>query len=164
MSTNVVNQSPYLRTTREFPEEIYLLSVETNRSYLDIAQAVNDRTIGIFPTTRPAITGESWILQGGNRRQQTLRQVYTFTTSADIPIGFKFGSINQFSNCHGTFTDGTNYYGAVYAGSTAIAGQLTFFLFADAGSTSTDLIRFVVGAGAPAITQGIIVLEWLSAT
>jgi hypothetical protein len=154
MSTNVVNQVAFLRTSREFPEELRQLSVETNKSYIDIAAAVNSRVIGIYPTTRSAITGESWFLNN-NQRQQTLRQVYTFTTTASITHGIPITNPSQFTNCFGSYTNGTNSFGLIFGTSVAIAGQISFYL------TSTQII-FLVGAGAPALTSGTIVIQWLS--
>ena len=128
---------------------------------MDTANAVNNRIISIFPTNRPAINGENWFVEK-NQRQQGLRQVYTFTTTADISIGFKFSKVNRFSRFFGTYTDGTNWYGLIPATSVAIPGQIGFFIFQDVTSTATDQIRFTLGAGAPPLTSGTIVLEWLS--
>lgn len=154
MSTEVINNSPYLRTTRNFPTDPQALSVENSRSYLDTAEKVNDRIIGIFPTNRPAITGEGWFLT--SRKQQSLRQIYTFTATGNIPHNLNWQSVSQISlRSYGTFTDGTNWYGAIYASNTAIAGQVSFYV------TSTNIV-VVAGAGAPTITSGTIDLEWLS--
>lgn len=159
---NVVNQVAYLRTTRNFPyEDPKQLSVEVNKSYVDIANAVNSRTIGIFPTNRPAITGESWFLVN-NQRQQSLRQVYTFTTTSDIPIGFKISSISEFSRFEGQFLSVTSWYGLIPASNIAISGQISFYIVVDGTSTTSDLIRFAIGAGSPVLTKGKIILEWLS--
>lgn len=159
---NIINTVPYLRTTREFPEEIKLLTVEANKAYVDTANAINVRTIGLYPTSRPALTGESYFLQG-NRKQQTSRQVYNFTTTADIPIGFKASSVDFFAPSEGKYTDGlTGWFGVIQTSSTAIAGQLGYFIFIDAGSTTTDLIRFTVGAGSPPVSKGFIELRWIS--
>ncbi len=151
---NVVNQVAYLRTSREFPENASDLTVEINRAYVDIANAVNNRTISIYPTNRPAITGESWFLIK-NQRQQTFRKVFTFVSTASINHQIQVPDINQFTRCFGSYTDGTSSFGLIYATSVAIAGQISFYL------TSTQII-FEVDAGAPALTQGRIVLEWLS--
>lgn len=155
MQSNVVNQVAYLRTSREYPNEVVDLSVEVNKSYVDIAAAVNVRTIGIYPATRPAITGETFYIS--NQKQQTLRQIYTFTSTASIPHGLiKFYStIPYMTKMYGQFTDGTNWYGLPAATNTAIAGQITFYI------DNTNII-FVSGGGAPTLTRGIIVLEWLS--
>lgn len=152
-----MNQVAYLRTTREFPKELDQLSVESNKAYLDVANAVNSRTIGIFPTNSPAITGESWFIT--NQRQQTLRQVYTFTTTA--PITHNVNGLHgitpiNFTRPFGTYTDGTNGYGLIFGSNVAIPNQISFYL------TTTQII-FVLGAGAPALTSGRITLEWLSA-
>ena len=161
MSTNVVNHVAYLRTSREFPLDPKELTLEIDKAYVDTANAVNNRTISIFPTNRPAINGENWFLVN-NQRQQGFRQVYTFTTTADIPIGFKFSKVNRFTRLFGTYTDGTNWYGLIATTSVAIAGEIGFFIFQDVASTTSDLIRFTLGGGAPALTSGTIVLEWLS--
>jgi hypothetical protein len=155
MSTNVVNLVPYLRTSREFPEDLRQLTIEVNKAYVDTANSVNNRTISIFPTTRPAINGESWFL-AGNQKQEALRQVYTFTTTTSINHGIMVIDPNQFTNkCGGSFTDGTDSYGLMFATPTTIAGQITFYI------TAMQIV-FVVDVAAPALTAGRIVLEWLS--
>src|SRR5580692_4887231 len=123
MSINVVNQAPYLRTSRNFPEEAQPLSVELNRSYVDIASKVNDRVIGIFPTTRPAVTGESWFYNA-NERQQTIRQIYTFTAAGNIAHGINTATIAGFTRIFGTFTDGTNFYPLPYVDVVAANNQV----------------------------------------
>ena len=154
MTVKVVNQMPYLRTSRDFPEDITQLRVQLIKSYIDIAYAINNRTISIFPTTIPAITGESWFLTE-NKRQQTFRQVYTFTTTTAIDHGIKDITPDRFSRCFGSYTDGTNGYGLIWGTNVAVAGVITFYL------TSTQIV-FSLGAGAPALTSGRITLEWLS--
>lgn len=154
MTSNIVNQVAFLRTTRNFPEDPHQLCVEINKSYVDIAGAVNSRTIGIFPVNRAAQDGEQWFIKN-NQRQQGFRQVYTFTAAGAIPHNLNFNTIALFTKPFGSYTDGTNYYGAIYAGSVAIAGQVTFYI------TPTN-IMVVRDPGAPVITSGIIVLEWIS--
>jgi len=155
MSSNVVNAMPFLRTSREFPEDVHELAAQLNKSYVDIANVVNDRIIGLFPVNRPAITGERFYLNAPT--QQTLRQVYIFTATTAINHGIGFVIPGQFTKCSGSYTDGTNTYGLFFASSVAIAGQITFYV------TTTQII-FLVGAGAPALTSGRIILEWLSVT
>lgn len=152
-NANIINSAPYLRTSRDFPEDPKPLLVEINKSYIDIANAVNNRTISIFPTTRPAITGESWYLIN-SIRQQSLRQVYIFTTLAPINHGIKISQIDRFTAKYGDWTDGTNFYGLLAATIPGIANQLTFYV------TSTQII-FVNNSGL-VLTQGNIVLEWLA--
>ncbi len=151
MSSNIVNQAAYLRTSRDFPQEAKQLSVELSKSYIDTANSINVRIIGIFPTTRPSITGEGWFLVN-NQKQQTFRQAYVFTTTANIPHNIKTDNIYNFSRCWGVYYDGTNWNGIIFANSAGIAGQLTFYL------TSSNIV-FV---GAATIVKAQIVLEWLS--
>ncbi len=153
---NIANQVAYLATSREFPEEGRELTVHLNKSYSDIANAVNARTIGIFPTNRSAITGESWFIFQ-NKRQQSLRQVYTFTSTANIPHGLSLERIDYFTRNFGEFTDGTNWYGIIHGTDQIIPGQLSFYV-------SPTQIVFVNAGGVavPILTKGIIVLEWIS--
>jgi hypothetical protein len=154
MSSNVANQVAFLRTSREFPTEPDVLKIELNKAYIDIANVVNSRTIGLFPVNRPAQNGESYFIRN-NLRQQGFRQVYTFTTTAPIPHNLNLTQIDYFTSNFGEFTDGTNWYGLNPGSNVAIAGQITFYL------TPTN-ITFLTGAGAPALTKGIIVLSWIS--
>lgn len=156
MSTNIVNQNSFLRTSRNFPEEAQPLAVEVNRTYLDIAEKMNSRTIGVYSTMRPAQNGETWYID--NRGQKGFREVYSFTTTGNIAHGINFTGVVFISPLsYGTVTDGTNWYGAIYASNVAIAGQVSFYV------TNTNIV-VLAGAGAPAITSGYINLEWISQT
>lgn len=150
---NVVNTVAYLRTSRNFSTDPDNLVGELGKSYIDTALAINERTIGIYPKNRPAITGNAWYLSG--LKQQTLRQVYSFTTTANIPHGITLNQISSIVRSYGNYTDGTNWYGIISGSNVAIIGQLSFYLSAN------DII-FLSGVGAPALTSGTIVLEWLS--
>jgi hypothetical protein len=159
MLQNVVNSTPYLRTTREFPfDDIRQLAFEVNKSYLDIASAVNNRVIGIFPTSRPAVTGETWFFDR-NLKQQSFRQVYTIGTITELTTSINHGipasDVTYFTKCYGSYTDGTNWYGLYFAGMTTIVDQITFYI------TPTQIIINKSNTS-PALTKAIIVLEWIS--
>lgn len=152
---NIVNQSPYLRTSRDFPEDSHQLSVELERTYIDIAGRVNDRIIGIYPTNRPAVTGSSYYLSG-QTRQQELRQVYTFTSTSSITHGINVIDPSQFTLCYGSYTNGTNSFGLIFGNSGGtIPNNISFYI------TSTQIV-FQVDAGAATLSSGTIVLSWLS--
>lgn len=152
--TNIVNRSPYLDNDRTFPKDADLLSRELDRAYVETAQAVNDRTIGIYPANRPSITGNAWYPT--SKKFQSLRQIYPFTTTANIPHEIDLNIVEYMGNCFGSYTDGTNWYGIPFSDSVSpVAGQLNFSL------DGTNIL-FGVGAGAPAVTKGIIVLEWIT--
>lgn len=151
----LTNASPYLRTSRSFPEDLHQISIELNKAYVDTALCVNQRTIGIFPSFKPAITGETFYFDK-NSRHQGLRQIYTFTTYASIPHGIDFDNVNIFSRNYGEYTDGTNWYGLISGTSVLISGQLVFYV------TPTHIVFVQDGSQPGPLTNGIVVLEWLS--
>lgn len=154
--TNPINsQGPYIRTSRHFPEEPQPLAVELNRSYVDIANHINQRTIGIFATQKGVVTGESWYLSGQNK-QQTLRIVYTFTAAGNIAHDINLAQIVSFTRIYGTFTNGTVWYPLPYVDVTAANNQVSVVV------NATNIVITRGGGSPPAITSGIVVLEWLS--
>jgi hypothetical protein len=157
MSSNFVSSAPYIRTSRKFPTQDKELQIELDKSYIDVASAINKRTIGIFPINREAITGESWYVSNKGR-QQSIRRVYDFTSATTFPIPHQldYDSIERFVRLFGTYTDAANnWYGIIGGTSVAIAGQISFYI------TPTNLV-FLTGAGAPVMTRGSVVIEWLS--
>lgn len=153
---NIINQVAFLKTSREFPADIGQIANILTRSYVEIANSINDRTIGLFPSNRPAITGNAYYVYK-NQKQQSLRQTYVFTTTTSMPHQIDFNQVSYIGTMYGQFTDGTNWYGLIPGTNVAggIAGEIVFYL------DSTNII-FIVGAGAPALTKGIIVIEWIS--
>jgi hypothetical protein len=156
MSSNVVNQVAFLRTSREFPEDLHQLCVESNKSYVDTANAVNVRTIGIFPANRPAITGNSYFLS--SNRQQSLRQVFPFgaiSSGASLSIPYTIMGIQQFSAIYGTcITDAPDNRPIPYASVTVDANIELEVTFSN--------IVITAGSGGANILSGIIIIEWLS--
>lgn len=155
-NTNIT-KSIFLRTSNAFPDDnIEELSNELTKVYLDIANAVNSRTVALYPVRKSAETGESWYITN-NRRQRTLRKVLKFTATTplnhEIPLIEKGQVFCELSNYVDAST--TNTYGLIYATTIPIAGQISFYV------TLTQII-FNVGAGAPLLDSGIIVLKWLS--
>lgn len=154
MSSNFTQNAPYLRTSREFPEDsMQSLTVEINKSYVEIANAVNNRTIGLFSKNRPTITGESWFIN--SNAQQTIRQIYTFTAKGNIPHGINTSRIGGFVRIYGTFTDGSVWYPVPYVDHQNINHQVEI-------SVNSANIVINSGAGAPTISSGFVVLEWIS--
>ena len=154
MSSNVVNSVAYLRTSRDFPEEPQALRMELNKSYIDSANAINSRTIGLFPTNRPAINGEEWFITAS--KQQGQRQVYTFTGAGSIAHGITVSNISGFTRIYGTVKDSSgNWYPLPLVSSTDVTAQISLQV------TSSSI---VIAAGADTITiaSGYVVLEWLA--
>jgi hypothetical protein len=154
--SNLIQQNPYLREQRQFPyDDLRMLANQSDQAYIDIARAVNARVIGNYPINLFAVTGEKYYLQGQPKPQQVLRQVYQFSSTGNIAHGINTSTVTAFINCYGEYTDGTNFYGAIYGSSVAIAGQISFYI------TPTNIV-VLGGAGAPSITSGLIVLSWIS--
>lgn len=154
MSSNVVNTMPYLRTSREYPQDdVHLLSVELSRTYIDVALAINDRSIGIFPTKRSAITGNNYFFT--TQRQESQRQVYTFSSFGNIAHGINLNRIYGFIHIYGTFTDGTVWYPIPYVNQVNANNQVSIVV------NATNIV-ITAGAGTPpSVTQGFVVLEWI---
>lgn len=157
MSIKVVQQSPYLRQQRNFPDDnIQALTIEIDRAYVDTAQKVNDRIIGLFPTNTPIATGEQWFLSGQSARQQTLRQIYTFTAAGNIPHGINLAQIAGFTRIWGTFTDGASWYTLPWVDTVSATNQVNVLV------NATNIVITAGGGTPPSITSGFVVLEWLS--
>lgn len=155
--SNFLQQAPYLRDQRSFPNDnIQVLTVEIDRAYVDIAAKVNNRTIGLFAIGNAMVTGEQWYTSGSATKQQTLRQLYQFTGAGNIAHGLNFVSITAFTRIYGTFTDGSVWYPLPYVDVSSAANQINVVV------NSTNIV-ITAGAGSPpSITSGYVVLEWLS--
>jgi hypothetical protein len=155
MSSNVRTQSSFLRSQWQFPDDNpQALAVQMDRAYIAIANSVNEREIGLFPTSMPVQNGKIWFVDS-SKRQAGLCQVFTFTGTGNIAHNINLSSLAGFTCCYGSFTDGTNWYGAIFGSNVAIAGQVSFYI------TPTNIV-VLGGDGAPSITSGTIILEWRS--
>jgi len=155
MASNIANQSPYLRTSREFPKDIDQLTDTLNKIYLDIANGVNARTIGTFPTNKPVIIGDAWFI--GGHKFQALRQIYEITGTGPIAHRIDLTSIKAFTHIYGTFTDGTNWYPLPFVSVVDVTNQVNLYV----GPTNIQ-VTGGGGAGQPAVVSGFVVLEWIS--
>jgi hypothetical protein len=155
--SNVINNSPFIRTSRSFPQEADKLSKEVDQTYVDVANAVNQRTIGIYATTKPSVTGNGYFISG--QRQQSLRQLYTFGAIAagatlNIPI-LKY--LSPYVHIYGVALTTSNSLPLPYASTTA-NGNIELLVV----SGASPVIRIIVGSASPAIVSGYVVIEWLS--
>lgn len=155
--TTPIQYSPYLPQQRNFPNDsLQSLTVEIDNSYIEIALKVNEKENALYPIGNPIVTAQLWYLMGQSQKQQSLRQVYTFSSTGSIAHGINFSSVAFISpKCFGSFTDGINWYGASFGSNVAVAGEVNFYV------TSSNIV-IQAGAGVPAITKGYIVLEWIS--
>jgi hypothetical protein len=157
--------APYLPRQRNFPSNNPEgLALEIDKAYVDIAARVNVKTNGLFAVNYQVTTGEQWYLNGQPKKQQTLRRVYSFGaiaagTELDIPIGIT--GYTQFTRIYGTvITTMPDYRPLPYVDPITLTTGMGVLVGPVAGVQS---IRIVVGATAPSVTSGLVVLEWLSA-
>jgi hypothetical protein len=153
---NFINRSAFLRTSRNFPPDIDQLAIESDRAYIDIARNVNNRTIGIFTVNRASVGGENWFINQ-NKRQQNLRQVYTWSdTNLIIPHGINLFTLTNFVRIWGTFFDGTNWQTLPYVDVVNVNNQINVKV------NSTNIV-ITKGAGTPpACMNGLVTIEWIS--
>ena len=152
---DVTNNAPFLRSTRLFPQDVKQLTVEVDRAYIDIANSVNAKTNGLFATSKPTVTGESWYIRG-TKQQQGFRQVYNFTSAGNIPHNLDLTKIGPFVRIYGAFTDGSVWYPLPYVDVVASNRQV---------SVTVDAANIIIDEGGPpgpTISSGTIVLEWLA--
>lgn len=161
MSSNIPNVTPFLRSSRFFPDKNpQALSVQIDRAYLETAAAVNARTIGIFPTNGSVVTGETFYLQGPSsssmgQKSQGLRQTYEFTGFTAFNHNINTQSLIIPYTLKGFFTDGTNYYPLPYVDGATATNNVGL-------SLSPTQVLFTTGATAPTPTYGIVIVEWVS--
>lgn len=156
---NDILKAPFLRTSRNFPEDPKLLQSEINRSYVDIARGVNNRTIGFFVSNKSIANGEQWFINK-NSRQQGLRQVFKWDdNNLTIAHGIDFDSLTNFIRIYGsffgTFAGGATFWCPLpYVDATNVTNQIMIQV------NSTNIV-ITKGATAPAVSKGTLVLEWL---
>jgi hypothetical protein len=161
MNTNLLTRTPYLRTSRKFPMEQEKLPIELENAYIEIASAVNFRTIGIFPSNKPIITGESWYTTSA--RQQTLRKIYSFGaiasgTELDIPLNYTdFTLLTKITAS--VVTNVPDYRPIPFVDPVTATNGMEILVGTVAGILQ---IRIILGATAPPVVSGIAVIEFLS--
>lgn len=153
MSSKVFNPAPFLREQRKFPEQAQPLSVEIDRSYTDIANKMNARTIGMHVISQPLANGEKWVEDG--RINAGFRQVYRFTGPGSFPHNLTLSSIQSITKISGTFKDaGGTWYPLPFVSEISATNQISVVV------NAADIV-ITAGAGAPpTISTGVITLEW----
>lgn len=154
--TDFFNKTPYLRTSRGFTRNPENLLTQLDKTFEETALAVNERTIGIYPTNKPAVTGNTYFVSR-NEKQQSLRRIYPFTSAAlSFNHGINLNEISGLVNIYGTATDGTNWYTLPHVDVTNANNQISITI-------NTTQVVITLGAGTPpSITSGYVVIEYLS--
>lgn len=152
-SAPINSTSAYVNTSLYFPDDFNEFRVIFIQDRQRIAYAINVRDIGIFDTT-PTLSGEQWPdPSNAQNTKQPYRKMFFFS---DASLNFAHGISGLVSCTHiyGTATDGTNFFPIPFVSTTAIANQIQLLV------TPTNIV-VTKGGGAPAITSGTIVLEYL---
>lgn len=145
------SESPYLPISYDFSNAPESLPSQLNSTYSSIALRLNNREISIYDLNEN-LTGQKWTnVNNLQVPRQTFRKVFEFTAAGST--AHNISSLTQVIG-YGQYTDGTNFYGVIHGSNVAIAGQVSFYV------TPVNLV-ILSGAGAPAITSGVIVLEFL---
>lgn len=155
--SSITNNVPYLSTTRSYPEEPTKLRNELTRSWTELSNTINQRTIGIFDGAQ-IITGEQWgTAADGETKKQSVRQIYYFGAVAAggsevIPHGF--ATISMITKLFGSVvTAAPDFRPLPYVALTA-SNQISLLC-------DNTNITVSVGSGSPNVTSGVVVLEAL---
>lgn len=150
--------APYLQTSVFFPDEFDEFRVKFLGLYRDISSNVNVRQIGIFDL-QTFLSGERWFTTGDpQKKRQTFRKVFELGAIAPGAVSTTahgLTGVTAYTHIYGTaITSVVDYRPIPFASTNAVTDQIMVL---------TDAINLNVfnGATAPAITSGIIVLEFL---
>jgi hypothetical protein len=151
-------QAPFLVTSRKFPQDKVDLESVLTKSYIEIAQAVNNRTISLYETIQ-TVTGNRYFNNGDQQnRRQSFRKIFSFgsiASGASRTMIHGISEITSFVQIYGTCrTDSPDSRPLPYVSITNVNEQI------QVNVTSSQII-ISNGAGANNILDGIIVLEYL---
>lgn len=170
MSTNTPGsiQAPFLPTSLRFPLDPTELQTTQSKAYIDIAQAVNRRSIGIFNTIQVVTGDQYYSLQNNDihkpiQFRQSYRMLFVFgPIAAGVTITISHGIagivelVNSYGNC---ITDisvipNAKYEPIPFVSATDVTQQVEFYM-------NDTIITIVNGAGNNNILSGTIIVEYL---
>ena len=160
-------RQPYLKVQWMFPnDELRSLSSQIDKAYIDIAQKVNSRIIGIYPQNKQVVTGSRWYLDGFTSPLQVLREVIVFpaiASGAFLNINTNIQNEVSFTYIGGVaaLTTGTDWRPVPYVDPATLDHSMTVLIEPNPVGAKQS-VKLVLGAGAPDISGAYIVIEWLS--
>jgi hypothetical protein len=159
--------SPFVPTYRQFPtDDARNLERQLTNFHLQTNTAVNQRTIGNFelysppvaaPSNAPAPSipdGERWFPATGQTRLRDGHRLVVQVSDSVLTVIHNITVINLVTRLYGTFFDGTLWQTLPYVDVVAAANQIKL-------SVSSTQIIVTKGAGAPSISSGVVVLEFV---
>ena len=161
--------SPFLPTTRVFPEDISQLLIVLTNIYSSIAQAVNQREISSF-NLNEQLNGQNFYNPANIQiPRQCFRQCFLIgsispgssfvispSASTPTPTDITLG-VHMYG---GIITDVPDYRPLPYVDVTAVTNQVSVTVTQDSVTLQTT-ITVKNGSTAPSITSGYLVLEYL---
>lgn len=152
------SESPYLPVSLKFDDKFDVLIPQLLRMYSSIAYRLNNREISIYDL-QERITGQKWTDSTNLQTpKETFRIVLEFAAiapGATLNIAHGINTIAQFTKIYGTCITATPDFRPIpYASATAVNQQIEVNV--DAAN-----VNIINGAGAPNISSGLIVLEYL---
>jgi len=149
----ILQKSPYLDTQITFEEDV---EVTLDKAYVDIANRVNERTIGLHAINTQVITGNKYFLSNQTQSVQSLRQIYLFTAAGSYNHGIDTTQIIDFVTISGTLYDGTNWYPLPVVSTSGFTNQVSLRV------TPTQIIITTGGGSPPPISRVRVYLEWIT--
>lgn len=159
MSVSVFNTgSPYLVTSRKFPQDKIELESTLTKAYTEIAQTINARTIGLYEVI-PVVTGNRYFNDGDpQNRRQSFRKVFNLGAVAAGATATITHGIKNLITCvmiYGTCeTNAPDFRPIPYTSVTNVNEQIQI-------NVTATQITVMNGAGGANILNGIIILEYL---
>jgi hypothetical protein len=159
MSYGPVTPVPsFLATTETFPKDNSQLLTKLTNVYSNIANTMNVREVAIYDLQRLS-TGQKFFNPSDTQNlRQTFRTVYrigSVAPGASLSVAHGISGLTAFTRMYGTLiTNVVDHRPLPYVDITNVTNQV---------SLRADGTNFYVsnGATAPAITSGIVILEYL---
>lgn len=155
------SRSPFLPTTQVFPEEESQRIIVLTDNYTALAHGINQREIGTYETIEQLNGQQFFNSTDPEKKRFAYRKVFVVGAigiGATSTIAHGITGVNTtttFTHIYGTAqTSVIDNRPIPYASATAVTAQIEV----NVDATNINIIN---GATAPAITSGIIVLEYL---
>ncbi len=156
------SQTAYLNTAEVFPQDQSQFLIKMTDTYTKTAYAVNVRQIGLYQEATAQLTGQQFsTFQDSTKNKFTYRKIFYFNAIApgatlNIPHGIT--GLVQLTNLYGTcITNAVDYRPIPFADVGAVTNNIA--IRATGGALGNVIIQN--GATAPAITSGLVVIEYL---
>ena len=145
--------TPFLPQNRSFSKDPEQFLIQITNLYADIARYLNAREIGGYQNIEQ-VSGQFFTdTTNAQQPKSGFRKVFPFS-DANLNFAHNISNLTRTSYIGGSFTDGSNFYPLPFVTADAGADQVEIYL------TSTNVV-IVKGGFAPAITDGLVIVEYL---